>query len=190
LRCISCEEFSLEIICKDCQKNLLVPNLHKREVEKEFFVYSFYGYEDIKDLINSKYKFYGDKIYKIIAQLCFKKFAQNFNFDEKIFAIPIDDHTRHDFSQTALLANILKSKYITPIYNTLYAKNIIKYAGKDLSYRQKHKRDFQYKGKKGLKVILIDDLITTGLTMLEAKQKLQEYNCEVIFGLTLCDAKV
>jgi competence protein ComFC len=190
LKCISCEKFSLEIICEDCQKQLLGANLHKRELLDDFFVYSFYLFDDIKDLVNSKYQFYGDKIYKILAKLSFKKFAQNFNFDQTIYAIPIDDHTRHDFSQTALLANSLKSKKIIPLYNTLQAKNKIKYAGKDLAYREKNKRDFQYSGRSNLKVILVDDLVTTGLTMLEAKEKLQEYNCEVLFGLTLCDAKV
>jgi len=38
------------------------------------------------------------------------------------------------------------------------------------------KRDFEYKGKDNIAVILIDDLVTSGETLLEAKVKLQEYN--------------
>ena len=122
--------------------------------------------------------------------MAFKKFAVNFEFEEQIIAIPIDDHTRHQFSQSAILAKHLKSKYINPKYATLKATNIVKYAGKDLEFRQKHKRNFKYTGDKNLKVILVDDLITTGITILEAKNVLEKNNCEVLFALTLSDAKV
>lgn len=189
MRCLSCEKLSFFSICKICQKNLLEPTFNKRELEKGFFVYSFYPYDDIKELLNTKYEFYGDRVFNILADLAFKKFAHNFKYDEMITAVPIDDHTRHEFSQTALLAKSLKSKYIKPEFNTLKASNIIKYAGKDLKFRKKNPRKFKYKGEENLKVILIDDLITTGTTILEAKTLLEKYNCEVLFALTLSDAK-
>jgi len=189
MRCISCEKFSFSFICKTCQNHLLVPNFNKRELEDGFFVYSFYPYEELKEFLNSKYYFYGDKIYTILANLAFKKFALNFTFDTQITAIPIDDHTRHEFSQSAILAKALRSKYIKPIYNTLHATNIIKYAGRDLEFRRKHKRKFKYTGKQNLQVILVDDIVTSGLTLLEAKDILEKNGCEVLFSLTICDAK-
>ncbi len=189
MRCLSCEKFSLSAICKTCQKNLLEPTFNKRELEKGFFVYSFYPYEDIKDLVNTKYRFYGDRVYKILAKLAFKKFAQNFKYENIVTAIAVDDHARHEFSQTALLAKALKSRYIKPRFNTLKASNIVKYAGKDLQFRKKNPRRFNYRGEKKLKVILVDDLITTGTTILEAKLLLQKYDCEVLFALALSDAK-
>ncbi len=189
MRCISCENLSWKIICKTCQKNLLTPSFNKRELEKDFFVYSFYGYEEVKKLLNTKYEFYGDKIFNILGKLAFKKFALNFEFDKLLTAIPIDDHTRHQFSQSAILTKHLKSKYIKPKYTTLKATNIIKYAGKDLKFRQKNKRKFKYSGKSNLKIILVDDLVTSGLTILEAKKVLEKNGCEVIFALTLSDAK-
>ena len=190
MRCISCENLSWHIICKVCQNNLLEPNFHKRELKKDFFVYSFYQYEDIKKFLNSKYQFYGDKIFNIFGKLAFKKFASNFKFQEKIIAIPIDDHTRHEFSQSAILTKYLKSQFIIPKYSTLKATNIIKYAGKDLKFREKNKRNFKYTGKQNLKVILVDDLVTSGLTILEAKEVLEQNGCEVLFALTLSDAKI
>ena len=189
MRCISCENLSWQLICTTCQNNLLQPSFNKRELKKDFFVYSFYKYDDIKEFLNTKYEFYGDKIFNIIATLAFKKFALNFEFDNKIFAIPIDDHTRHEFSQTAILTNKLKSHNITPIFNKLKATNIVKYAGRDLEFRQKNKRDFIYKGNKNIQVILVDDLVTTGSTILEAKNILEQSGCEVLFALTLSDAK-
>ena len=190
MQCISCGKLSWKIICLKCQNTLLVPHFYKRKLEDDFFVYSFYGYEDIKLLLNSKYEFYGDKIFNILGKLSFEKFASNFAIDDQIFAIPIDDHTRHNFSQSAILAKHLKSKYIKPIYSTLKATNIVKYAGKDLIFRQKHKREFKYSGKKDIKVILIDDVVTTGLTILEAKSLLETNNCEVLFALTITNAKI
>ncbi|MEA2049357.1 MAG: ComF family protein [Campylobacterota bacterium] len=190
MRCISCENLSINIICKTCQNNFLLPIFHTRELKKDFFVYSFYNYEEIQNFLNTKYQFYGDRVFNILAKLSFNKFAQNFLFDQKIYAIPIDDHTRHEFSQTAILAKHLKSHNITPIYNTLKATNIIKYAGKDLEFRKKNRRDFIYTGEKNLQVILVDDLVTTGLTILEAKDILEKNGCTVLFALTLSDAKV
>jgi competence protein ComFC len=190
MRCITCENLSLQIICNKCQINLLKPDFYKRELSKNFYNYSFYGYEDIKKLINTKYEFYGDKIFNILGKIAFKKFASNFEFNEIIYAIPIDDHTRHNFSQSAILTKYLKSKYIQPVYSTLKAINTVKYAGKDLKFRQKNKRNFQYNGAKNLKVILIDDLVTSALTILEAKNILEKNFCEVLFTLTLSDAKI
>ena len=190
MRCITCQNLSLPIICKTCQNNLLEPNFHKRELEKDFFVYSFYRYEEIKELINTKYEFYGDRVFTILAKLSFSKFAADFEYIDPIVAVPIDDHTRHHFSQTAILAKHLKSKSLLPRYNLLRASNIVKYAGRDLEFRKSNPRGFKYKGEKNMQVVLVDDLVTTGTTILEARKVLQKHNCEVLFCLTLCDAKI
>ena len=105
--CITCKNLSLQIICKDCQKNLLSPSFHKREIEEGFFNYSFYTLSELEDLISSKYYFHGDRVFNILAKLSFAKFAQNFTFTNQVLAIPIDDHARHDFSHTAILARTM-----------------------------------------------------------------------------------
>jgi len=189
MRCITCEQWSFQIICKSCQTTLLQPTLNKRQLDEDFFVYSFYSYEELQDLLNTKYEFFGDKVFNILAQLSFEKFSSNFNYHDKVISIPIDDHTRHEFSQSAILAKHTKSKIITPIYSTLKATNKIKYAGKNLDFRQKNPRRFKYTGNNEIKVILIDDLVTTGLTLREARKKLLKFKCETLFALTLCDAK-
>ncbi len=188
MKCVLCENYSFSIICKNCQGTILTPSFYKRELEPDFFNYSFYSFSSIEELITSKYQFYGDKIFDILAKLSFKKFAQNFDFDEMIYSIGIDEHTKHEFSQTAILSKHLKSKYIKPIYNQCKAKNIVKYAGHDLEFRKKNKRDFQTK-LSNKTIILVDDLITTGTTILEAKKVLEKNNNTVLFSLTLADAK-
>lgn len=189
MKCITCGSISLSIICKSCMNYLLVTNLNKRVIGKKQINYSFYTFSELEELINSKYHFYGDEIYKILAKQSFKKFAKDFSFDEEVIVLPIDDHTRHSFSHTAILAKAMKTKILKPKYNCLKAKNIIKYAGKDLEFRQKNPRDFQVNNIKNKKIILVDDLITTGSTILEATKVLEKQNNEVLFSLTLADAK-
>lgn len=188
MRCISCEYFSLKIICNKCQKKFLEPSFYKREIEKDFFVYSFYNYDDIKEFLNTKYEFYGDRIYTILAKLAFEKFSKNFYYKDKVYSIAIDDHTRDTFSHTSILSKSLYSDFIIPIHNTLKATNIVKYAGKDLEFRQTNERNFKYIGKTNLQVILVDDIVTTGTTIREAKKVLLKHKCEVLFALTLTDA--
>ena len=189
MKCVSCEQLSFKIICNKCQKNLLAPSFHKRELEKNFYNYSFYSFSEIEDLITSKYYFHGDRVFNILAKLSFKKFAQNFDFEEIVYSIGIDEHTRHEFSQTAILSRHLKSKDIKPIFNQLKATNTVKYAGHDLEYRQKNKRKFKT-SLANKKIILVDDLITTGTTILEAKKTLEKKNNELYSILSISRYKI
>ncbi|PLY07855.1 MAG: ComF family protein [Arcobacter sp.] len=189
MKCLSCEQLSFQIICKECQNTLLIPSFHKRELEHDFFNYSFYSFSEIEEFITSKYYFHGDRVFNILASLSFKKFAQGFEFDELVYSIGIDEHTRHEFSQTAILSRYLKSKNIKPLFNQLKATNIIKYAGHDLEFRKKNRRKFKT-NLTNKKIILVDDLVTTGATILEAKKILESKNNEVLFSLTLADAKI
>ena len=190
MKCLVCEKWSFLIICKYCQKTLLKPSFYKREIQKDFFNYSFYTFLELENLLLSKYYFYGDRVLNILAKLSFEKFAKNFKYEANILAIPIDDHTRHSFSHTAILARYLDSPNINVKYNKKKKKNKIKYAGHDLKYRRQNKRNFKIKKIKKQSIILVDDLITTGTTILEAKKSLETNNNEVLFSLTLADAKI
>lgn len=188
MKCILCETWSLSIICNNCQETLLTPSFYKRELAKDFYVYSFYRVEELEDLLNSKYYFFGDRILNILAKLSFSKFTKAFTFNKEILAIPIDDHTRHEFSHTAILAKALKSNIISPLYNNLKANNLVKYAGKDLNFRERNKRDFKTLVKNET-IILVDDIVTTGTTLLEAHTICKKNKNEILFALCLADAK-
>ena len=190
MRCLVCENISFKIICKTCLNNLLESSLNKRELKKDFFVYSFFNYNEIKNLLNSKYYFFGDRVLNLLAKISFQKFSKNFDYKDIVYIIPIENKNIKEFSHSAILAKYLKKSNIIVKYNTLLAQNKIKYAGKSLKYRQKNKRNFVYSGKNNIKVILVDDLVTTGSTLLEAKYILEKYNCDVLFALTLSDAKL
>ncbi|MGM0519547.1 MAG: ComF family protein [Campylobacterota bacterium] len=190
MKCIICDNITFKIICKTCQNTLLQPSFHKREIQKGFFNYSFYALSDIEKLLNSKYYFHGDRVFELLAKLSFLKFAQNFNFRNIVYAIAIDDHVRHDFSHTAILAKSLKSEFIKPKYNCIKAQNYVKYAGKSLEFRKNNPRDFKVSNIQHEMTILCDDIITTGATIKEAKKAIEQKDNEVLFSLTLADAKL
>ncbi len=122
-----------------------------------------------------------------MAKNSFSIFAKNFEFDKKIFAIAIDDNVDKNFSHSAILTKELKSKFITPLYAKLRARNKIQYAGKSKSFREKNPRNFKYSGEREIDVILVDDVITYGITLNEAKKTLNKHNVNVLFALTLAN---
>jgi competence protein ComFC len=65
----------------------------------------------------------------------------------------------------------------------------VNYSGKSLQYRLEHPRDFVYTGKSGIDVILVDDIVTTGITLQEAQKVLMEHDVNVLFALTLADVE-
>ena len=177
-RCIICNSFSFEVICKRCQKEFLRPNIKFKDN-----ILSFYSYEEISFLIRYKYEKFGSSVFNILAKNSFKIFAKEFK--QKAFIIPIDDKIDKGFSHTAILANSMKTKYLTPLFFTLHSQNNFKYAGKSLEERLKNKRNFKYKGPKNIDVILVDDIVATGLTLKEAKETLKKYNVNVMFSMVL-----
>ncbi|WP_281951310.1 ComF family protein [Nitrosophilus kaiyonis] len=188
MRCLICERFSLKLICNSCQKEFLTPKLIKREIAKDFYVYSFYKYKEIEELIKTKHHFIGSFIFEILAQNSFKKFSNEFKSEEKIYALSIESKKIDQYSHTAILSNSLKSKTFIPLYNKLVAKNRITYSGKSYEYRIKNTRDFIYNGPKNVDIVLIDDIVTTGLTLKEAYCEIKKY-CNPLFALTLADAR-
>lgn len=183
IECILCGRFSFSLICKTCLHTNLKPEIRQKEN-----VISFYDYAQIEDLLFFKYKKFGDSIYKILANNSFKIFAQHYK--ENSFIIPIDDNIKKGFSHTAILANSLKSKNLTPIYNSLKSLSNVQYAGKDLDFRLTNPRNFEYNGKKNINAILVDDVVTTKTTINEAIEVLNKNQVEVDFCLVLVDKRL
>jgi competence protein ComFC len=76
-----------------------------------------------------------------------------------------------------------------PLYGKLRARSNISYSGKDYQFRLLNPRHFFIKKFKEEDVILVDDIITTGLTLTQAVQALEKDGKNVLFCLTLADAK-
>ena len=184
MHCIVCNSFTFRIVCKLCQKIYLVPNPSQRVLENALLVQSFYSYSHIAPLLHTKHTIIGSRVFKLLASYSFAKF----DFQEEATIIPIDDHIRYGYSHTAILASFLKSSSVHVLYGAMRAKNHETYSSKSLAYRKANKREFTCRVKKGANVILVDDLITTGQTLLEASNLLKQNHINPLFALTLANA--
>jgi len=184
MRCHSCRRVSLSLICNECRKLYLQPKLHTRKLDRGLEVISFYSYEDIEPFLLTKHLPHGWFIYRILAKETFKHLAK---IDSEVFVIPVDDYLRSGYSHTAILAKELESYGFSPLYNSLHAKNRISYSGKSLSFRKSNPRDFEYRGSEGIDAILVDDIITTGTTILEAHSTLLKHEVNLLYAFVLAD---
>jgi competence protein ComFC len=191
MRCLSCHKLSISTFCQKCQERLLQPTVTKRTING-LDVYSFFKYQHIQDLLLTKHTPQGFKIYKALAKLSFKLFIDNFmNKDPReIYVVGIDENIKSGYSHVALLTHEMSHKDVNVIHGKLMARNFVTYSGKKLQYRLENPRDFVYSGASDIEVILVDDIITTGTTLNEAKQVLKKHGVEVLFALTLADVEV
>jgi len=190
MRCFSCSKLSLDILCEHCQKTLFVPTIKTRTIGT-LDVISFFRYSTLEPLLHTKHKPEGYRVFKKLGKLFFKPFIKEFveNDEGRVYIVGIDEYVRNGYSHVALLTRAMKCKQALPQHASLLAKNRVNYSGKPLQYRLDHPRDFVYTGKKGVDVILVDDIITTGITLQEAQKELMQYDINVLFALTLADVE-
>ncbi|NKQ41395.1 MAG: ComF family protein [Sulfurovum sp.] len=190
MRCVSCHGLSLVVICQGCHKKLLSPTITKRKVGT-LEVVSLFKYSTIEPFLLTKHTASGFRIYKYFSKQFIRPFITKFaaEIDEYVTMIAIDEQVRSGYSHTAVLSHYAKSPKILTSHASLLAQNSISYAGKTLQYRLDHPRDFSYTGKREVEAILIDDIVTTGVTLQEAQIELSRHGVEVLFALTLADAR-
>ena len=190
MRCFSCSKLSLIIICKTCEEQLFLPTVSTRKVGT-LDVISFFKYSTLETLLLTKHKPEGYRIYKALAKMTMKPFIEEFveSDDRDVYIVGIDEHVKSGYAHVALLARAMKTKYSIPQHSSLMAGNRVNYSGKTLQYRLEHPRDFVYTGKSDIDVILIDDIITTGITLQEAQKVLMAHGVNVLFALTLADVE-
>lgn len=187
MKCLICENFSFNIICKACLDEIQI-DPKKRILENNFTVYSFFNYGQVDFLLKSKYCIIGSRIYSVLSKKAsdYLKNTMDFEFNNT-YSIGIDDRIKSYYSHTGIILNAFKNIF-SPNFGVLTSKNNITYSGKSLSFRKNHKKDFFYKGKSDINAILIDDIITTGISIMQAKEVLEKNNINVLFALTLSDA--
>ena len=190
MRCYACSKLSFKIICKICIDQLFTVKMSTRKVGT-LDVISFYKYSALESLLHSKHKPEGYRIYKALAQMTMKPFIEEFveSDPRDIYIVGIDEYVKSGYAHVALLSRSLKTKSSTPLHSSLMAQNRVNYSGKSLRFRLENPRDFIYSGKSGIDVILVDDIITTGITLQEAQKVLMENGVNVLFALTLADVE-
>ncbi len=188
MRCLKCGSFTFTFICKNCKRVLSEFESGCRDIDG-CIVYSFYKYDDIESLIHSKHRMHGHFVFRELAKLSFSKFADTFKFDSNVNVVSIDDQISSGYSHTAVLAHAMKREFLKPIYGALRATNKVKYSGKTLEFRKNNPRNFKLLKEVNNPVILVDDIITTGSSMKEAKNLLLSCGKLPLFGLVLADAR-
>ncbi len=189
--CLNCSKFSLKAICDSCKNSYLKPKITYREVGN-LEVISFFEYLAISDFIKSKYKINGYRIYKYFAKEFFAPFIKSYksNINTPIYLIGVDEDIQRGFSNVAILTHFASKLSDTKaLHNSLIAKNRVIYAGKSLEFRLNNPRNFKYNGLSDIEAILIDDVVTTGLTLQEANRILKKSGVNIHFALTLANAK-
>ena len=190
MRCYVCAKLSFPIVCDVCKNKLLRTTMSTRKIGI-LDVISFYKYSMLESLLLTKHKPEGYRIYKSLARMTMKPFIHEFleSDDRDVYVVGIDEYVKSGYSHVALLTHAMKTKHSIPLHASLMARNRVKYSGKDLQFRVNNPRDFVYKGESNIDVILVDDIITTGITLQEAQKVLIDSGVNVLFALTLADVE-
>ena len=190
MRCYACSKLSLHIICKRCKEQLFRTTIGTRTIGT-LDVISFYKYSALESLLLTKHKPEGYRIYKALAKMTMKPFIEEFvEADNRdVYIVGVDEFVRSGYAHVALLTHTMKTKHSIPLHSALMARNRVNYSGKDLQFRLANPRDFVYTGKPNIDVILVDDIITTGITLQEAQKVLMQSGVNVLFALTLADVE-
>ena len=190
MRCYICNSISIPIFCKKCKKSILKPNI-KKQIIDNFEIYSFYRYSSIEALLLLKYKSDGFRVLKELANITFKPFLEKYNLEknssDELNIIGVDERVKNGYSHIACMTHQINIKGVNILHSSLLSQNQVNYAGKSLSFRKNNPRDFKYRGERDISVILIDDILTTGTTLVEARDTLKKYSVKVDFALVLAD---
>ncbi len=187
MRCLGCGSFCFGSVCSGCKEIYLGPKIGVRSLPCGLEVLSFYAYDDIEPFLLTKHSPRGWGIYRLLAKEAFRALVPD-RADRPFAAIPVDDDIKSGYSHTAILAAELKRYGYRPLFDVLKPRNRVSYSGRSLSFRLENPRDFKYSGPQGIEAIIVDDIVTTGLTLSEAKAVLEGSRVSVKRALVLADA--
>lgn len=198
------------MICLVCNKGsfdgLTHPKcLGKYSIDGAFSAISYKGI--VKKLIyNFKYKPYLSDLNKTLVEFFYESIIQNEIFQKayasKPILVPIPLHKKRlkkrGYNHSKLLADVLSKKLNLPLIEVLQrTKNTKSQFGLKLKDRKENLKDaFSVSsnilvsppsGEAGqyLNIFLVDDILTTGSTLLEAAKILKRNGAKRVWGLTL-----
>lgn len=202
--CLLCKEKSENregYICKDCYRNLEILDkeidIDSPYIKRVYYSISYNRFvrEKIKD-----YKYNGKNyLYKPFSEIMIKT-IKNKNMDNDIDGIIyVPTHRRKEalrgYNQAELLAKYISKKLSKPLLGDSLIK--IKWT-KEQSHSNKIdriinlKNSFQVKNSniiENKRILLIDDIITTGATMEECSKVLINAGAKEVVGLALTSSK-
>ena len=192
--CIVCKEDDCFGICNTCKKSIKIIN---KAYQDEIISYGYYG-GVLKDLIlKFKYKnnfTAGD----ILARFLQEYIVENFKYKEYIVTyIPLSKKSKKNrgFNQCEYIATKISRDLSIQVLEVLIKSKETK-EQKRLKRDERHENiKDAFKIKKGIdlknyKIILIDDVTTTGATLQEAYKLLKKFEVKDIKLLTLAKSHI
>ena len=178
-RCSKCSRQTNEAICLDCQ--------FWAEADPLQFNRSVYSYNPHMQEIIAQWKYRGDYILADLFKALFRRtFIEEYSFLMKealLIPIPLSEEriAERGFNQAKVLADFLpfpNQDLLTRIHQEKQAK-------KTRFERISATNPFIMNERIDQKVILIDDMYTTGTTLRQASVVLREQGCPEVYSFTL-----
>lgn len=188
--CYACTgKLDEDFLCKDCWKNIMENIVFEAEYYYGFKVYSLFSYNGkVRDIVQN-FKYGG---FKKITNI-FSKHLAEMVADEKIDVIvPIPLHParvrERGFNQTFELAVALSKELKKPVKKYIFRHSYHK-AQALIPSRNERMRNvkgvFSYLQRiNNERVLLVDDVITTGYTFYEASKTLIDAGAKDVIGIT------
>jgi len=200
--CVGCDSLGTWL-CSDCLENIPVrtsieqPRIRHQDYIDKVYVASFYSNKTLQQTIDLYKYHYHEKLAAPLSQLLFKFIntnkLKNKWHNAHLIALPL--HRRRflerGFNQSYLLADRLAKKYGWPIIDdNLMRLNYTKHQTLlDHDARQANIKDVFSIDKTndliGKRILLIDDIVTTGASLNEAARVLRLAGAVKIWGLVL-----
>ena len=185
MRCHACGRLSLSLICRACQETYLSAEPQIRTLDTGLKVLSFFAYDEIEPFLLTKHTPHGWFVYRLLAKRAFERLDIPM---DRHYAMAVDDDAKRGYSHTAIIARTLGPYGYHNLPGALLAKNRVSYAGQPLNFRLQNPRNFSYRGPTGISAVLVDDIVTSGLTLQEAHGVLLRSGVEVEGAIVLADA--
>lgn len=172
-------------LCSDCQR-WNADEQWKNMIQKNV---SVFHYNDAMKDILAAYKFRGDaelvKVFQKDFLASYKKYYSSYKIDAAV-PIPLSEERLYErgFNQAKLLANKLPLPQLDILQRTHHEKQ----SKKSRQQRITASNVFSLKNSSKIgnkKLLLIDDIYTTGSTLHHAAKVLIDYGAETVYSLTL-----
>lgn len=205
-KCFSYLSFDVKVICLYCKRPTIDSLTHPGCIRKYTIDGTFssipYNKTAQKLIYNFKYKPYLSSLSEFLGNLLYESLIQNENFGnvlsskkiKKWILIPIplypSKFRRRGYNQAEILAKELGKRFDIPTQNLLERTRETKTQfGLKLPERKKNIRGAfkfnldKFEAKTG--VFLVDDIVTTGSTLMEASKILKRNGAQKVIGITL-----
>ncbi len=198
IECLGCHQTG-EIICQKCLDKIIVLNKWEANLYSLERIVTIFDYQQplLKKIIKSfKYSPYNLNVLKRLSLLfikCLKQspLALNYLTKNKFILVPIplsrQKLAKRGFNQAELIARELATAFNWPLKNVLKkTKNNPSQTNLSREQRKLNVQNvFQVKEQPPANIILIDDVLTTGATLKQAANILQQAGAKKIWAIVL-----